>query len=95
MTQLAMLNRLVLQGSEVRVEVSILKINDRLTNKVITKESIVVPELHLEWRAAWESRLELKHSMNIRRLFISLMIVSVAVLFLSKNNFHEWVRRTV
>ena len=48
MTQLAMLNRLVLQGSEVRVEVSILKINDRLANKVITKESIVVPELHLE-----------------------------------------------
>ena len=47
MAQSAVLNRLVLEGSEVAVEISVFEIDDSLTDEIVAKESIIVPELHL------------------------------------------------
>ena len=83
--QLAMLNGFVHQGLEVRAEVSVLKIDSRLANKVISEEQVVVPELYLEQGAAREDCLELEHLVNVGVGVVCLIVVTVAALLVTQD----------
>lgn len=77
MAESTVLDRLVLEGLEVGAEVTILKVDNSLTNKIITEEQIVVPELHLQERATGEDSLELEHLVDFWTSFVLLIIVTI------------------
>ena len=91
---LSVLDRLVLEGLPLSLEVSVLQVDLCGTNQVITEEIIVIHDVDLEWSATWEGRLEVVVSSEPRVWLIELVVGTLIEHILTTSDFNVWIRET-
>ena len=66
MVELPVLNRLTPHGHPVRVEESVVQVDDSLSNQVVPEQVVVVVGLNLQRRSSWELSVKLIHLVENR-----------------------------